>query len=123
MEDLVAQLTTLLGVDAPTVQLVLAGLLDIARQGLGPDGAALIAGIPGASDLLAANLMGSGHLAGLLGGGPDPDALMRLAEDSGLDPAQVGTIADMLLTYVEKTAGPDAANELFAALPGLGELG
>ncbi len=122
MEDLVTQLATLLGTDAHTVGMVLAGLLDIARQGLGPDGAELIARIPGATDLLAANLMGTGGIAGLLGG-PDPNALGQLVQDSGLDPGQVATIADMLLTYVEKTVGTQAANQLFSALPGLGELG
>jgi hypothetical protein len=127
MESLITQITTVLGLDAATVGMVIAGLLDLARQGLGPDaGATLIAMVPGAPELLANNLLGSTgiSLGSLLGPSPSSaQALLDLARDSGLTPDQVGSIADMLLGYVQQTAGPDAANQIYGALPGLAQLG
>jgi hypothetical protein len=126
VETLVAQIVALLGVDAGTVQMVLTGLLDLARQSLGPDtGNALIAQIPGATEMMAGSLMGSGSmLSSLLGGGPDTTAgLVQLVADSGLAPDQVATIADMLLGYVQQTAGPGAADQLYDAIPALARLG
>jgi hypothetical protein len=126
VETLIAQITGLLGIDAGTAQFVLAGLLDIARQSLGPDaGAALLAQIPGADEVLATSLLGSGgiSLSALLGGGPGPEALAELVRDSGLSPHEVATIADLLLDYAQEHAGHDAAMHLYQAIPGLAGLG
>ena len=125
MENLVTQIVALLGVDAGTVKMILVGLLDLARDSLGPDASAsLIAQIPGAAEMMADNLIGSGLLGSLLPGGPDGAArLAELVQDSGLAPDQVATIADMLLGYVQQTAGADAANQLYNAIPALAQLG
>lgn len=125
MESLVTQIVALLGVDPGAVQMVLAGLLDLARDSLGPEaGAALVAQIPGAAEMMADNLMGSGLLGSLLSGGSDGAArLADLVRDSGLAPDQVATIADMFLGYVQQTAGSDAANQLYNAIPALAQLG
>jgi hypothetical protein len=126
VESLITQMVTLLGADAATVQMVVVGLLDLARQSLGPEaGAALLAQIPGAPEMMADSLIGSGSmLSSLLSGGPDTAAgLARLVQDSGLPPDRVATIADMLLVYVQQTAGSDAANQLYDAIPALAQLG
>ncbi len=125
MESLVTQIVALLGVDPGAVQMVLAGLLDIARDSLGSEaGAALVAQIPGAAEMMADNLMGSGLLGSLLSGGPDGAArLADLVRDSGLAPDEVATIADMFLGYVQQTAGSDAANQIYNAIPALAQLG
>lgn len=125
MESLVTQIVALLGVDPGAVQMVLAGLLDIARDSLGPEAsAALIVQIPGAAEMMADNLIGSGLLGSLLSSGPDSAArLADLVRDSGLAPDQVATIADMFLGYVQQTAGADAANQIYNAIPALGQLG
>lgn len=126
METLVTQIVALLGVDAGTVQMVLSGLLDLARSSLGPEaGNLLISQIPGAPEMMAGSMIGSGSLlSSLLGGGPDSAAgLAQLVRDSGLAPDQVATIADMLLGYVQQTAGTEAANQLFNAIPALPHLG
>jgi hypothetical protein len=125
LETLIAQITGLLGIDAGTAQFVLAGLLDIARQSLGPEGGALFAQIPGADEVLATSLLGSGgvSLSALLGGGPGPEALADLVRDSGLSPHQVASIADMLLDHTQAHAGPEAALRLYRAIPGLAGLG
>lgn len=126
METLVTQIVAMLGIDAGTVEMVLTGLLDLARSSLGPEaGNALIAQIPGAAEMMAGSLMGSGSLlSSLLGSAPDSTAqLVQLVHDSGLPPDQVATIADMLLGYVQQAAGADAANQIYQAIPALGRLG
>jgi hypothetical protein len=127
VEDLIAQIVVMTGIDAATVQLVLAGLLDLASQSLGAeDAAALLGAIPGASDLIGHSLLGgSGASLGALLGTPvdGSAALLDLVRDSGLSPDQVASIADQLLGYVEQTAGGEAADRLYGALPGLSVLG
>jgi hypothetical protein len=127
LDHLITQITAMLAVDPGTASMVLAGLLDIARQALGPDaGATLIGLVPGASDLMANNLLGSTgvSLSSLLNHPPDSgQALLDLVRDSGLSPDQVASIADMLLGYVQQTAGPEAADQMYGALPGLAQLG
>lgn len=126
MESLVSQIVALLGIDAATVQMVVVGLLDLAREGLGPEaGNALVMQIPGAAEMMAASMIGSGSLlSSLLSGGPDTAAgLTQLVRDSGLEPGQVATIADMLMGYVQQTAGSDVANQIYDAIPALGQLG
>jgi hypothetical protein len=126
VESLVSQIVALLGADAGTVQMVLVGLLDLARDSLGPEaGTALIGQIPGAAEMMAGDLIGSGSfLSSLLSGGPDTTAgLVQLVHDSGLPRDQVATIADMLLGYVQQTAGSDAANQIYDAIPALARLG
>lgn len=127
VEGLITQIVALTGIDAAGVQLVLAGLLDLAGQALGAEDAALLFGmIPGASEVAAHGLLGGSGVAldALLGRPVDGSvAMMDLVRDSGLAPDQVATIADMLLGYVEQTAGGEAANRLYGALPGLASLG
>lgn len=126
MEALIDQITGVMGIEPETARLVLVGLLEIARQSLGPDASAtLFAQIPGASELAASSLLGSSgiSLGALLGSGPGPDALADLVRDSGLGAHDVATIADMLLDYTRDYAGADAADRLFAAIPGLAWLG
>jgi hypothetical protein len=127
LEPLVAQITGLLGIDAATAKLVLVGLLDIARQSLGPEAsAALLAQIPGAAELAGSSLLGSTgiSLSALLGGGgPGPEALAELVRESGLSGHEVASIADMLLDYTREHAGPEVADRLHAAIPGLAWLG
>lgn len=125
METLVTQIVALLGIDAGTVQMVITGLLDLAREALGPDaGNALIQQIPGAAEMMAGSLGSGGLLGSLLSGGPDSAAgLAQLVRDSGLAPDQVATIADMLLGYVQQTAGTDVAHQIYDAIPALGQLG
>jgi hypothetical protein len=127
VESLISQIVVMTGIDAATVQLVLAGLLDLAGQSLGADDAAALFGaIPGASDLVGTNLLGGSgaSLSALLGKPVDGSvALLDLARDSGLSPDQVASIADQLLGYVEQTAGGEAADRLYGALPGLALLG
>jgi hypothetical protein len=126
VEDLVAYVVALTGIDPHTVQTVLVGLLDLALQTLGPDGARLLSRIPGAAELMAQGLLdpSGASLASLLGHPVDTAAaLMDLVRDSGLTPDQVGSIADLLLDHVEQTAGADVADRLYLALPGLAQLG
>lgn len=125
METLVTQIVALLGIDAGTVQMVVTGLLDLAREALGPDaGNALIQQIPGAAEMMAGSLGSGSLLSSLLSGGPDSAAgLAQLVRDSGLAPDQVATIADMLLGYVQQTAGADVAHQIYDAIPALGQLG
>ncbi len=126
MEDLVAQVVALTGIDPLTVQAVILGLLELALQTLGPDGTGLLNRVPGATELLAQGLLDTSgaSLASLLGQPVDTaEALLELARDSGLTPDQLGSIADLLLDHVERSAGADVADRLYMALPGLGRLG
>jgi hypothetical protein len=127
LENLIGQITVMLNIDAQTASMVVAGLLDLARQSLGPEaGGALIAAIPGASDLLGNDLLaGTGLSLGALLGHPvdNTQALLDLAKDAGVSVDHLGTIGDMLLSYVQRTAGGDTANQLSGALPGLAHLG
>lgn len=126
MEDLVVHVVALTGIDPLTVQTVLVGLLDLALQTLGRDGASLLRQVPGAAELIAQGLLDSSgaSLASLLGQPVDTaEALLELARDSGLTPNQVASIADLLLDHVEQTAGADLADRLYMALPGLAQLG
>jgi hypothetical protein len=127
LESLIAQITGLLGIDAGTAQLVLVGLLDIARQSLGPEASAtLLAQIPGAGELAGSSLLGSSgiSLSALLGdSGGERDALADLVRDSGLSAYEVASIADMLIDYTSEHAGPAAAERLYGAIPGLVWLG
>lgn len=126
MEDLVAQVVALTEIDPAVVQTVLVGLLDLALQALGSDGAGLLSRVPGAAELMAQGVLDTSgaSLASLLGQPVDTaEALMDLVHDSGLTPDQVGSIAALLLDHVERTAGADVADRLYLALPGLAQLG
>lgn len=126
MDDLVTHIVALTGIDPLTVQTVLVGLLDLALQALGPDGAGVLGRVPGAPELVAQGLLDAGgaSLASLLGRPVDTTtALMDLARDSGLTPDQLGSVAHLLLDHVEQTAGAEVADRLYLALPGLAQLG
>jgi hypothetical protein len=126
MEDLIAQVVALTGIDPATVHMVLVGLLDLALQTLGADGAGLLSRVPGATELMAAGVLDTtgASLASLLGQPVDTAAALQdLVRDSGLTPDQVGSIADRLLDHVERTAGAEVADRLYLALPGLAQLG
>ena len=123
MNELVAQLTKALGVQANQAQGGAGLLLKLAQSKLGGDFSKVAAVVPGALELIksapeaggAAKMLGG--LAGALGGGK-AGGLADLASLAGgfgqlkLDPSMVGKFIPQILAFMQSKGGQEAAQML-----------
>lgn len=117
MDELIDRLTTKVGLDKAVSEKTAGLMLGFLRkEGPTSQVEALIAAIPGAERVIAANAS-TGGLSGLMGGG-----LMALGTKLmalGLGMQQIQAIARELFTFGRDRIGADRMGEIVAATPGL----
>jgi hypothetical protein len=131
MEELVARLTAIAGIDAATAEKAVALILAfLEREGPADAVAKLVDAIPGARDAVNTeiNREGSnGGLMGMLGGmlgtvGGGITALGGQLMGIGLDLGQMQTIGKALFAYGSEKAGPEVVGRIVSEVPGLGQF-
>jgi hypothetical protein len=119
MEELITRITNAVGIDAATAEksvgLILAFL---EKEGPQDKVGALIAGIPGAQELIA-NADKGGFLSNMMGGVMGLGSkLMGL----GLGMGEISGVAKQTIAFAKEKAGEQTVDEVVAAIPGLGQF-
>jgi hypothetical protein len=131
MEELVARLSSLAGIDAATAEKAVAIILAfLEKEGPADAVAKLVDAIPGAQDAVNATMSAegsSGGLMGMLGGmfgnmGGGITALGGQLMGIGLDLGQMQTIGKELFAFASDRAGPDVVGKIVSEVPGLGQF-
>jgi hypothetical protein len=131
MEELVARLAAIAGIDAATAEKAAALILAfLEREGPADAVAKLVEAIPGARDAVNATINqegSSGGLMGMLGGmlgnvGGGVTALGGQLMGIGLDLGQMQTIGKELFAYGSEKAGPEVVGRIVSEVPGLGQF-
>jgi hypothetical protein len=132
MEELVARLAAVAGLDADTAQKAVAIILSFLEKE-GPAGpvAHLVDAIPGARDLVNAEVNAEGSAGGLMGmlggmlgggGGGGITGLGGQLMGIGLDLGQMQTIGKELFAFAGDKAGPEVVGQIVSEIPGLGQF-
>jgi hypothetical protein len=131
MEELVARLTAVAGVDAATAEKATAIILAFLDKEAPADAISrLLDAIPGARDLVNAELNaegGGGGVLGMLGGmfgggGGGISALGGQLMGVGLDLGQMQAIGKELFSFAAEKAGPDVVGRIVNEVPGLAQF-
>jgi hypothetical protein len=130
MEELVARLSSLAGIDAATAEKAVAIILAfLEKEGPADAVSKLVDAIPGARDAVNAtiNAEGGGGLMGMLGGmlgnmGGGITALGGQLMGIGLDLGQMQTIGKELFAFASEKAGPEVVGKIVSEVPGLGQF-
>jgi hypothetical protein len=132
MEELVARLASIAGVDAATAEKAVALILAfLEREGPADAVAKLVDAIPGARDAVNATINQEGSNGGLMGmlggmlghvGGGGITALGGQLMGIGLDLGQMQTIGKALFGYASEKAGPEVVGRIVSEVPGLGQF-
>jgi hypothetical protein len=131
MEELVARLTAIAGIDGATAEKAVALILAfLEKEGPADAVAKLVDAIPGARDSVnaALNQEGSGGgLMGMLGGmlGNVTGGISALGGQLmgiGLDLGQMQTIGKELFAYGSEKAGPEVVGRIVGEVPGLAQF-
>ena len=131
MEELVARLASIAGIDAATAEKAIGIILAfLEKEGPADAVAKLVDAIPGARDAVnnVLNAEGSsGGLMGMLGGmlgnmGGGVTALGGQLMGIGLDLGQMQTIGKELFAYGSEKAGPEVVGRIVSEVPGLGQF-
>jgi hypothetical protein len=128
MDELIARVTTALGVDATVAKIAIGHVLVFLQKEL-PDGpvAELIGGLPGAQeavDAAAASDPGAsgGVLGGLMSGAGGLMALAGKLGQTGLNMGQMQTLAKEFFAYAEGVIGKENVQKIAGAVPGLAQF-
>jgi hypothetical protein len=131
MEEIIARLTSVAGVDPATAEKAVAMILAfLEKEGPADAVARLVDAIPGARDAVntTINAEGSGGgLMGMLGGmlgnmGGGVTALGGQLMGIGLDLGQMQTIGKELFAYGSEKAGPEVVGRIVSEVPGLAQF-
>jgi hypothetical protein len=131
MEELVARLAAIAGIDAGTAEKAIGIILAfLEKEGPADAVAKLVDAIPGARDTVngVINAEGSsGGLMGMLGGmlGNVSGGITGLGGQLmgiGLDLGQMQTIGKELFAFAADKAGPDVVGKIVSEVPGLGQF-
>lgn len=142
MEDLVARITSTVGIDANTAQTAIGVILGfLSKEGPSDAVGQVLAAIPGAEELLAGanetgeggglgDLLGGGGLGGLAGAvgglmGGQSGGLMAAASElmsAGLDMGQIQGVAQEVIGYAREQAGEETVNQIVAQIPGMDQF-
>lgn len=131
MDELIARLSSIAGIDASTSERAVGMILAfLEKEGPADAVAKLVDAIPGARDAVNSvmNAEGSsGGLMGMLGGimgnmGGGITALGGQLMGIGLDLGQMQTIGKELFAYGSEKAGPEVVGQIVSAVPGLGQF-
>jgi hypothetical protein len=127
MDELIARITSAIGVDAGLAQTAVATVLGFLNKEAPAQTSELLAMIPGAQEAIASlpaagggGLMGA--LGGLMGGGGGIMALAGQLQGLGLGMGEMQGLGKELFAYGREVAGEDVMGQIVAAVPGLGQF-
>jgi hypothetical protein len=130
MEELVARLASVAGIDPATAEKAVGIILAfLEKEGPADAVAKLVDAIPGSRDAVNAemNAEGGGGLMGMLGGmlGGGSGGVTGLGGQLmgiGLDLGQMQTIGKELFGFAAEKAGPEVVGRIVAEIPGLNQF-
>jgi len=123
MNDLVTQVADNVGIDPALAEKAIGMMLAfLQKEGDSGNVDKMIAAIPGASDMIAAQAGsgGGGLLGGLLGGG-----IMGLGQQlmgAGLGMGEITGLAKQTILVARQYAGDEVVDQVVASIPGLGQF-
>jgi hypothetical protein len=127
MEELIARVTTNLGIDQGLAEKSIGIILGfVQKEGPAAEVGQMMEAMPGAADLIAQHaetggggMMGS--IMGMMGGG----GIMGLGQKlmgAGLSMGQMGDLGKEVFAFGREKAGEDAMGAIVGAIPGLGQF-
>ncbi len=121
MNDLIDRLMTSVGIDRPTAEKAIGIIFDfLLKEGPSATVSAMLAKLPGAAELAAAQADNGGG-GGMFGMGGIMAAGQRLM-GAGLTMGQVQSVTREVVAYAREHAGEDAVGEIVGAVPGLSQF-
>ncbi|MCO7726613.1 DUF2267 domain-containing protein [Brucella intermedia] len=119
MEELIARITSKVGIDAATAEKAV-GMILAFLQKEGPEAEVqkLLAAAPGAEEAIS-QVKGGGFLSGLMGG------VMGLGSQlmgAGLGMGEISGVARETIRFAKEKAGDEPVDAVIGAIPGLGQF-
>ncbi len=127
MDELIARVTSVTGLDAPTAQTAIGHILAfLQKEGPATEVSQLLAALPGSETTIAeANAgEGGGGLMGMLGGmmGGGVMALGQKLMAAGVPMGQMQPLGRELFAYGREKAGEDVMGPIVGSIPGLNQF-
>jgi hypothetical protein len=127
MEELIARVTTNLGIDPALAEKCVGIILGfVQKEGPAAEVGQMMEAMPGAADLIAqhAEAGGGGMLGGLMNmmGGGGIMGLGQKLMGAGLSMGQMGDLGKEVFAFGREKAGEDAMGAIVGAIPGLGQF-
>ncbi len=128
MEELIARVTTVTGLDAQTAQTAIGHILAfLQKEGPATEVSQLLATLPGSETVIAesnASEGGGGGLMGMLGGmmGGGVMALGQKLMAAGVPMGQMQPLGRELFAYGREKAGEDVMGPIVGSIPGLNQF-
>ncbi len=119
MEELIARITSKVGIDATTAEKAVGMILAfLQKEGPAAEVQKLLAAFPGADEAIA-QVKGGGFLSGLMGG------VMGLGSQlmgAGLGMGEISGVAKETIRFAKEKAGDEPVDAVIGAIPGLGQF-
>ena len=119
MEELIARITSKVGIDAATAEKAVGMILAFLQtEGPAAEVLKLLAAFPGAEEAIA-QVKGGGFLSGLMGG------VMGLGSQlmgAGLGMGEISGVAKETIRFAKEKAGDEPVDAVIGAIPGLGQF-
>ncbi|KQO62038.1 hypothetical protein ASG60_01055 [Methylobacterium sp. Leaf469] len=127
MEELIARVTTVTGLDAATAQTAIGHILAfLQKEGPATEVSQLLATLPGSETTIAESNAGEGGggLMGMLGGmmGGGVMALGQKLMAAGVPMGQMQPLGRELFAYGREKAGEDVMGPIVGSIPGLNQF-
>ena len=119
MDDLIARITSKVGIDQPTAEKAVGLILGFLQKEGPAETQQLLSAIPGAEDLIANAGGGGGLLSGLMGG------VMGLGSQlmgAGLGMGEISGVAKETIQFAREKAGDGPVDAVIGAIPGLSQF-
>ncbi len=119
MEELIARITSKVGIDAGTAEKAVGMILAfLQKEGPATEVQKLLAAFPGAEEAIS-QVKGGGFLSGLMGG------VMGLGSQlmgAGLGMGEISGVAKETIRFAKEKAGDEPVDAVIGAIPGLGQF-
>ncbi|KAB2662867.1 DUF2267 domain-containing protein [Brucella tritici] len=119
MEELIARITSKVGIDAATAEKAVGMIFAfLQKEGPAAEVQKLLAAFPGADEAIA-QVKGGGFLSGLMGG------VMGLGSQlmgAGLGMGEISGVAKETIRFAKEKAGDEPVDAVIGAIPGLGQF-
>ena len=119
MEELIARVTSNVGIDAATAEKAVGMILAfLQKEGPADEIQKLLAAFPGAKEAIA-QVQSGGLLSGLMGG------VMGLGSQlmgAGLGMGEISGVAKETIRFAKEKAGDEAVDAVIGAIPGLSQF-
>jgi hypothetical protein len=128
MEELIARVTTVTGLDAATAQTAIGHILAfLQKEGPATEVSQLLATLPGSETAIADSNVGEGGGGGLMGmlGGMMGGGVMALGQKlmaAGVPMGQMQPLGRELFAYGREHAGEDVMGPIVGSIPGLNQF-